>query len=166
MKVQHAILAAAALILLSSLAFYSSMLDRLGHAADPMNTVVITTATGETHRFTVEIADTPSKQAQGLMDRHEMATDHGMLFYFPYTQPLSFWMKNTYIPLDMIFIDEKGKIVSIAENTEPLSRMPIPSKGLARATLEINGGESQKRGIKPGDRVEHPFFTRDLTESN
>ena len=108
------------------------------------------------HKFHVEIADDPRERSRGLMFRREMAKEHGMLFDFGSEQPASFWMENTYIPLDMIFIKEDGTIESIAERTTPLSRRSVTSKGPVRYVLEINGGLSDELGIRPGDKVSGP----------
>lgn len=109
-------------------------------------------------RFQVEIADDEAERARGLMYRQEMAADHGMLFEFPGVAERSFWMKNTYLPLDIIYIGADGRIVSIARRTTPFSEEPIPSYGAAAGVLEINGGLSEQLGIEPGDLVRHPFF--------
>jgi uncharacterized protein len=110
------------------------------------------------HLFAVEIASTPAEQANGLMFRRELPEGQGMLFDFHQEQPTSFWMKNTYIPLDMIFIRGDGRILRIAENTVPLSEALIPSGGPVRAVLEVTGGTAKKLGIASGDRVAHPIF--------
>jgi uncharacterized membrane protein (UPF0127 family) len=104
---------------------------------------VVTTDSG-VHRFQVEIADDPAERARGLMFRREMADDAGMLFDFKVEERASFWMKNTYIPLDMLFIRADGTIDSIAERTTPLSEKSVPSKGPVRYVLEINGGLSER----------------------
>ena len=117
--------------------------------------LVVDTA-GASHRFQVEIADDNQERARGLMFRRSMPDDHGMLFDFGEEQPASFWMENTYIPLDMLFIKEDGTIESIAKRTTPLSRTGVPSKGAVRYVLEINGGLSDILGIKPGDKVSGP----------
>ena len=122
----------------------------------PKDTVTIETASGAKHRFNVELATSPQQIAQGLMFRRQMAADAGMLFIFERPEPATFWMKNTYIPLDMIFIKEDGTVESIAERTTPLSRRSVASKGEVRYVLEINGGLSDELGIKPGDRVTGP----------
>ena len=108
--------------------------------------------------FTVEIAKTDQERATGLMHRKELAEGKGMLFDFRPDQNVTMWMKNTLIPLDMIFIAGDGRIIRIAENTEPLSEKIIPSGGLARGVLEVIGGTARKLGIRPGDRVGHPLF--------
>jgi uncharacterized protein len=107
------------------------------------------------HVFAVELASTPEEQAKGLMFRRELPEGQGMLFDFHREQPTSFWMKNTYIPLDMIFIRGDGRILRIAENTEAL----VSSGGPVRAVLEVNAGTARKLGIAPGDRVAHRIFS-------
>ncbi|MGV7216816.1 DUF192 domain-containing protein [Bradyrhizobium sp. UFLA05-112] len=108
--------------------------------------------------FSVEMATTEQEKTTGLMYRKELADGKGMLFDFSPEQEVTMWMKNTYISLDMIFIGADGRILRIAENTEPLSTKIIPSRGLARAVLEVPAGTAQKYGIRPGDRVAHPLF--------
>jgi hypothetical protein len=110
------------------------------------------------HVFSVELATTEEEKTTGLMYRKELADGKGMLFDFSPEQQVSMWMKNTYIPLDMIFIRADGRILRIAENTEPLSTKIIPSGGLAKGVLEVPAGTAQKYGIAPGDRVAHPLF--------
>jgi uncharacterized membrane protein (UPF0127 family) len=110
------------------------------------------------HVFAVEMAVTPEQQASGLMFRRELPEGQGMLFDFGHEQPTSFWMKNTYIPLDMIFIRGDGRIARIAENTVPLSEALVSSGGPVRAVLEVIGGTAKKLGIAPGDRVAHAIF--------
>jgi uncharacterized protein len=110
--------------------------------------------------FSVEIATTEEEKTTGLMYRKQLADGKGMLFDFSPEQEVSMWMKNTYIPLDMIFIRADGRILRIAENTEPLSTRIIPSGGLAKGVLEVIAGTAQKYGIAPGDRVAHPLFNR------
>ncbi len=111
------------------------------------------------HPFSVEIADNDADRARGLMFRKELPEGKGMLFDFKTEQDVSFWMQNTYIPLDMLFIRADGQILRIAENTEPLSTRLIPSGGKVRAVLEVIGGTARKFGIAPGDRVAHPIFS-------
>jgi uncharacterized membrane protein (UPF0127 family) len=128
----------------------------LAHANN-LSTLTIVTGSG-THRFNVEVADTPERRAVGLMHRPSMAGNAGMLFDFKTDAPVTMWMRNTRIPLDMLFIARDGRIVNIAERTVPFSEASIPSKGPVRAVLELNGGTSARLGIKPGDRVTHPMF--------
>ena len=108
---------------------------------------------GGTHRFTVEVARTGAEQAQGLMHRDTLAPDAGMLFPFPAPRPASFWMKNTLIPLDMIFIRADGTIASVAANTVPHSLEPVGVAEPVAAVLEIPGGRAAELGIVEGDRV-------------
>ena len=108
--------------------------------------------------FNVELALTRAEQRQGLMHRRQLAEDAGMLFIFPETQRLGFWMRNTLISLDMLFIDDRGRIFHIHENAEPLSEVPIVAPRPGRAVLEIGGGLSRRLGIDVGDRVLHPAF--------
>jgi uncharacterized protein len=110
------------------------------------------------HVFTVEMATTEEERTTGLMYRKELPDGKGMLFDFSPEQQISMWMKNTYIPLDMIFIRADGRILRIAENTEPHSLKIISSGGLAKGVLEVIAGTAQKYGIAPGDRVAHPLF--------
>lgn len=121
--------------------------------------LAIVTQAGVRHIFTLEIADSPEMRMRGLMFRRELAPDRGMLFDFgPGESDVSMWMKNTYIPLDMMFIRADGLIRRIAENTTPLSERTIPSGGPVQGVLEVIGGTAARLGIAAGDRVEHPFF--------
>lgn len=110
------------------------------------------------HVFSVEMATTEQEKETGLMYRKALADGKGMLFDFSPEQEVSMWMKNTYISLDMIFIKADGRILRIAENTEPLSTKIIPSNGPVKGVLEVIAGTAQKYGIEPGDRVAHPLF--------
>jgi hypothetical protein len=112
------------------------------------------------HAFQVELADTDATRAQGLMYRRSLAEDRGMLFDFKQVQPIAMWMRNTYIPLDMLFIRPDGTVARIAENAEPLSERTIPSGEPVQAVLEVPGGTARRLGLKAGDRIEHPLFTR------
>ena len=116
--------------------------------------LTIRKADGTTHAFTVELAISADQRAQGLMDRREMADDHGMLFDFGLTRRVAMWMKNTYLPLDMIFIRKDGTIARIAADTVPLSEAIIDSGEPVHFVLELNGGSATKLGIAPGDKVE------------
>ena len=111
------------------------------------------TSGGKVHKFTVEVARTPQEQATGLMNRSELAPDRGMVFPFDPPRDASFWMKNTLIPLDMVFVRSDGTIANIAVNTVPLSLDPVFSEGAVGAVLEIAGGRSEELGIKAGDKV-------------
>jgi uncharacterized protein len=127
-------------------------------AAD-LQPLEIVTKTGVV-TFSVEVVDTDETRARGLMFRRELPDGYGMLFDFEREQEIGMWMENTYISLDMLFIRGDGRILRIAENTEPLSRRTIPSGGPVRAVLEVIGGTARKLGIAPGDRVAHPIFKR------
>ena len=124
----------------------------------PVEPLEIVTARGPI-RFQVELADSPAEREQGLMWRGSMPVDRGMIFDFPGPEAeQSFWMRNTYIPLDIIYIRADGRIHSIARSTTPLSEAPVPSGGAVKAVLEINGGLSELLGILPGDQVRHRIF--------
>jgi uncharacterized membrane protein (UPF0127 family) len=121
------------------------------------STLTIDTASGP-QRFTVELAQTPQQQEQGLMFRRSLPADAGMLFDFGSTQPATFWMKNTLIPLDMLFIAADGRVADIHERAVPLSEATILSKVPVRAVLELNGGTVSRLGIHLGDVVHYPIF--------
>jgi uncharacterized membrane protein (UPF0127 family) len=116
--------------------------------------VSVTTAGGKKRRFVVEIADTPEQQSYGLMNRQSLEPNRGMIFPYDPPQPVSFWMKNTYIPLDIIFIAPGGRVSRIEENTVPLSLEPVVSTEPVEAVLEIAGGRSAELGIAAGDKVD------------
>jgi uncharacterized membrane protein (UPF0127 family) len=126
-------------------------------SAAEFQTLEIATKNG-VQPFSVELAVTPEEHERGLMFRKELPEGRGMLFDFKTEQPVEFWMHNTYIPLDIIFIRGDGRILRIAENAEPLSDKHIPSGGPIRGVLEVIGGTAKKLGIAPGDRVAHPIF--------
>jgi len=109
-------------------------------------------------QFTVEIADDDEERNRGLMFRQSLADDHGMLFHFQHPEHASFWMRNTPLSLDIIFIGVDGRILNIADRTTPYSEAPIPAAGLTRGVLEIRGGRAAELGIQPGDRVRHRIF--------
>ena len=111
---------------------------------------------GGTHEFKVELAITKPQRAQGLMWRRNLAPDRGMLFVYSRERILRMWMKNTLIPLDMLFIDRQGVIVGIHERAVPLSLRTIGSGRRARAVLELAGGTAARLGLKPGDKVLSP----------
>ena len=115
--------------------------------------LTITTAKGKSHRFTVEVARAPEDQVRGLMYRQSLAPDRGMLFPYEPPQPVAFWMKDTLIPLDIIFISPGGRILRIEENTVPLSLDPVGSGEAVEAVLELAGGRSAELGIAAGDQV-------------
>jgi uncharacterized protein len=132
-----------------------------GHAQElqifEKSSLVIETAAGPRH-FEVELALTPAQEEQGLMFRARLDANTGMLFDFADTAPRAFWMKNTLIPLDMLFIAANGRIVDIHERAVPLSEAIIPSRVPARAVLELNGGTVGRLAIKIGDVVRYKGF--------
>lgn len=128
------------------------------HAADRA-VLEIASKTG-VHSFAVEVVDNDTDRAKGLMFRRSLSEGTGMLFDFKTEQDVAFWMQNTYIPLDMIFIRADGRILRIAENAEPMSTRQIQSGGKVLAVLEVIAGTSRKLGIAAGDRVAHPIFAK------
>ncbi|MBV9991879.1 MAG: DUF192 domain-containing protein [Alphaproteobacteria bacterium] len=140
---------------LLSLAFAAGLATAA--CALPTTTLSIDTASGHPS-FKVEMANDPASQERGLMYRKAMAADAGMLFDFHKEQMVTFWMKNTILPLDLIFIRADGTISSIAGNAVPYSEAPIPSSEPIRAVLEINAGRAKALGIEPGDRVKAAIF--------
>jgi len=117
--------------------------------------ILLHPAVGNPVTVVVEIADTAEAQTRGLMYRRSLEPDHGMIFLFDTEKSHSFWMKNTQIPLDMIFIDRTGRVVAIHANAEPLSLVPIDVGKPSRAVLEVAGGWAAAHGIKVGDRVSY-----------
>jgi uncharacterized membrane protein (UPF0127 family) len=124
----------------------------------PKEKLVIVTKSGQQHAFNVELATTPKQQEIGEMFRKSVPADGGMLFIWPVPQDIRMWMKNTLVPLDMVFINTDGKIRSIAENTTPRSLAVIDSNGPVKATLELQGGITAKLGITVGDTVKVKAF--------
>jgi uncharacterized protein len=140
-----------------SFALLVAILVQAPARGDGFEKLEIATSTGP-HPFQVEIANDEASRERGLMDRRYMAPDHGMLFEFDGEAPVAVWMKNTYIPLDMIFIARSGVVTHIVANAEPLSERVIPSGGPVAAVLELKGGTAAAIGLKAGDRIRHPFF--------
>jgi uncharacterized protein len=124
---------------------------------DASAVLTILSASGP-HRFHVELAETPAQMEQGLMFRRELAPDAGMLFDFKQPTVATMWMHNTLIPLDMLFVDTKGRIVNIHARAVPESNAIIAAAAPVRAVIELNGGTAARLGIKPGDRVIFPIF--------
>jgi uncharacterized protein len=124
----------------------------------PKQQITIVTKNGQKHVFKVEVATTPQEQETGLMFRKSVAPDGGMLFVWDVPQVSHMWMKNTLVPLDMVFIRSDGVIDSIAENTVPHSLRDISSHGDVIATLELAGGTTARLGITVGDKVLGPMF--------
>ncbi|HEV7266718.1 MAG TPA: DUF192 domain-containing protein [Falsiroseomonas sp.] len=124
----------------------------------PTERLVIVKRDGTRLEFNVEMALNPDQQTVGLMFRREVKPDEGMIFDWGTPRPSSMWMRNTLVPLDMVFIAADGRIHRIAERTVPLSLTPVDSRGPVRATLELQGGITEKLDIRVGDRVLHPMF--------
>jgi len=125
---------------------------------EPSEAVIIESADGERHAFRTYLASTGEQRARGLMFFRQMPEDVGMLFLYPQPRVISMWMKNTFISLDMLFVDASGVIINIAEQTVPHSLDSIRAEGPALAVLEVNGGTARRLGIKPGDRLRHAAF--------
>jgi uncharacterized protein len=134
-----------------------ALIDSVSDSAQTTDKLEILTSTG-VHAFSVELASNDAEREKGLMYRRFMPPDRGMLFDFKHEEPVMFWMKNTYIPLDMIFISRNGTVTSIAANAEPLSENLIPSGGPCYGVLEVNGGVAARISLKPGDKIRHPMF--------
>lgn len=145
---------------LRTLLVVASLLLAASFAAHAASVETLEIATkGGVRVFEVEMAVTPQEQEQGLMYRRELADGKGMLFDMGKERPATFWMKNTYVSLDMIFIRADGTIASIAERTTPLSEARINSGAPVRGVLEVVAGTAKRYGIAPGDRVGHRIFT-------
>jgi uncharacterized protein len=149
----------ATIVLLSSfvLAIASATSDSAAAQGGATAALTIITASGP-HPFNVEVAATPDQTEQGLMFRRELAPDGGMLFDFKQPTMATMWMRNTLIPLDMLFVDAKGRIAHIHERAVPQSDAIIAATSPVRAVIELNGGTVARLGIKPGDRVIFPIF--------
>lgn len=131
-------------------------------AQDALETSPLTIESdGETHAFTVELANDPEEISYGLMNRESLGADAGMLFDFGNPREPAMWMKNTLIPLDMLFMTSDGNVVMIARNTVPGSLRTISPGMPVKAVLELNGGRAAELGIEPGDTVIHPVFGND-----
>ena len=121
----------------------------------PLVSLTILGADDAAHAFRVEVVATPETRARGLMFRRRLARDQGMLFVYPRPAPASFWMRNTLIPLDILFADASGVILNIIE-AQPLDETPLPSAGPVQFVLEIRGGLAAELGVRPGDRIVSP----------
>ncbi|NER06758.1 MAG: DUF192 domain-containing protein [Okeania sp. SIO3C4] len=128
----------------------------------PQGVARLVTDDGNVREFSVEFAITPATWQRGLMCREEMAADAGMLFLFPDVRPHSFWMRNTLISLDIIYIGQDCRVLNVAANAVPLDETSLPSKGPARAVLEINGGLSSLLSIEPGSLLQVPGIPIEL----
>lgn len=116
--------------------------------------LTVTTPGGQAHAFRVEVARTPQQQARGLMFRTEMGADEGMLFPYDPPRVLSFWMKNTVLSLDLVFVGSDRRVINVAANAVPYSEQSILSDAPAIATLELNAGRAKELGIVPGSKVD------------
>jgi uncharacterized membrane protein (UPF0127 family) len=134
-----------------------------GAQAATLQRLEIDTATGA-HVFDVELVRTAAEREHGLMDRRSMPPGHGMLFDFQEEQPVVFWMKDTFIPLDMIFVAHDGKVVGIKHDARPMDETLIPSGAPALGVIELNAGVTRKIGLKVGDRVKNPLFQEPLRD--
>ena len=147
--------------LLTMLALGPMFLFRLAEGTDlqkfPTSELTILSANGP-HRFKVEFAETPAQMMQGLMFRTSLGPDAGMLFDYKTPIVATMWMRNTLIPLDMLFVDTQGRIINIHERAVPQSLDVIAAAGPVRAVIELNGGTAARLGIAPGDQVKHSIF--------
>lgn len=125
------------------------------------STLQIATPDARLHTFKIWVADDDARRARGLMFVRELAEDEGMLFIYPQERQIGMWMKNTYIPLDMLFVDRNGRVQQIVENTTPHSLTTIESKTPVLAVIELKGGAAARLKIAPGARVMHPAFLRE-----
>lgn len=148
-------IAAMVFLLVSGIAAAAAQSDLQTFAREDL---VLALRDGTRHTFVVEVATSRDQKAQGLMFRPSLAPDAGMLFVYKAEGLRTMWMKNTLIPLDMLFIDRRGEIVEIAERSVPLSLATISSDRPAMAVLELNGGTAARLEIRPGDRVIHGAF--------
>ena len=127
------------------------------HAAESLEGLTVDTASGP-HRFKVEVMRTEPDRERGLMFRKTMARDHGMLFEYEAEQPVAFWMHNTYLPLDIVFIGKDGRVVHVARDAKPMDDSLIPSGSPALGVLELDAGTAKAIDLKDGDRVHHAMF--------
>lgn len=127
---------------------------RAPHPLSGLDVVPLTVSrNGRTHTFQVEVARTSAEQARGLMFRTALGANEGMIFPMNPPRHASFWMRNTVIPLDIIYIGTDGRVMNMWENTVPYSEEPLPSNGMVKGVLELRGGRAKQLGIMPGDRV-------------
>jgi uncharacterized membrane protein (UPF0127 family) len=124
----------------------------------PRSTLRIATPDARLHTFKVWVAADDARRARGLMHVRELADDEGMLFVYQQEQMVGMWMKNTYIPLDMLFVAADGRVIRVAPNTTPHSLETVSSGRAALAVIELKGGTAAKLGIRAGARVAHPAF--------
>ncbi|MCA8893507.1 MAG: DUF192 domain-containing protein [Hyphomonas sp.] len=144
--------------LVSGMAAFALVLSAPAALAELETSPLTIESANGAHAFTVEIADEPEEITTGLMNRESMAPDAGMLFDFGQPREAAMWMKNTLIPLDMLFMDPQGKVIAIARETVPGSLRTITPGVPVKSVLELNGGRAEELGIEPGDKVIHPIF--------
>jgi len=149
----------AALLILSVLLFAIPTLVVAAQLPTDPERLILDTQNGPVS-ISVELALTADDRASGLMHRESMASDHGMLFKFDQTRLILMWMKNTPLPLDMLFLDSTGTVVGIAKDTTPFSESIIPSPAPVRYVLELNAGTAAKRGISVGDKARHRVISK------
>ena len=147
---RHMVKSAVMALLFFALAGAAQAQERQAFTSEPLT---IETASGKTHDFVAELALDDAQRAQGLMFRKSMPSEYGMLFDFGEARAVAMWMRNTLIPLDMLFIGSDGRITHIHENAVPHSEAIISSRGPVKFVLELNGGAAKRSGIKPGDMV-------------
>jgi len=125
----------------------------------PRSTLQIATPDAKLHKIDVWVADTDPRRMRGLMFVEHLADDAGMLFIYPEPQPVAIWMKNTPLPLDILFVRADGRVHRIAENATPQSTDTIPSDGIVLAVIELKAGTAARMNIRPGAQVIHPAFS-------
>ncbi|KEO56340.1 DUF192 domain-containing protein [Thioclava pacifica] len=145
-----------ALIAFASVFFAAPAFAQAGEAVQCREDLAILRQGGTRVEFHIEIADDAGERAQGLMGRTSMASGAGMLFIYPAPREVFFWMHDTPLPLDMLFIDAAGRVVNVAANARPNDDTPIPSGAPVRFVLEINAGLAAKLGLGPGAELAHP----------
>ena len=144
--------------LVSGMAAFALILSAPAALAELETSPLTIESANGAHAFTVEIADEPEEITTGLMNRESMDPDAGMLFDFGQPREAAMWMKNTLIPLDMLFMDPQGKVIAIARETVPGSLRTVTPGVPVKSVLELNGGRAEELGIEPGDEVIHPIF--------
>ncbi|MBM59166.1 DUF192 domain-containing protein [Hyphomonas sp.] len=144
--------------LVSGMAAFALVLSAPAALAELETSPLTIESANGAHAFTVEIADEPEEITTGLMNRESMDPYAGMLFDFGQPREAAMWMKNTLIPLDMLFMDPQGKVIAIARETVPGSLRTITPGVPVKSVLELNGGRAEELGIEPGDEVIHPIF--------
>ncbi len=148
--------------LASGALFGIALASGTAHASSCDRSVVALRGDWGQANFSIEVADDPGERAQGLMNRDQMARNAGMLFIYDQPQVVAFWMRNTLIPLDMIFVDQAGLVLAIHENAIPLDETPIPGGQGVQFVLEVNGGIAALFGISVGSQVQHPGIDQNL----